>query len=57
MPQRPGEDAPVNAPLGCADGVTQVEEPLPVYEEVPGYDEDSPEAPNERSEQPAGNSH
>lgn len=57
MPQRPGGDASVAVPLESAEGVTQVEEPLPVYEEAPGYDEESSEAPDERSDQPAGSSH
>jgi hypothetical protein len=57
MPQRPGGDASVTAPLGSAEGVMQVEEPLPVYEEAPGYDEALSEAPDDRSEQPAGSSH
>lgn len=56
MPQRPGGNASVAGDLGSADGVARVEEPLPVYEEAPGYEEGLSEAPDERIEQPAGSS-
>ncbi|OSS51924.1 hypothetical protein B5807_03112 [Epicoccum nigrum] len=57
MPQRPGGDASVAAPLETAGGATQVEEPLPAYEEAPGYVEEPSEAPEDRFNQAAGSNH